>query len=33
MSSKADIQRNKPMHLEDTFIMYGVYNVETLEEL
>ena len=24
MSSKVDIQRNKLMHLEDTFVMYGV---------
>ena len=33
MSSKADIQRNKLMHLEDTLVMYGVYNTETLEKL
>ena len=33
MSSKADIQRNKLMHLEDTLVMYGVYNAETLEKL
>ena len=31
MSSKADIQRNKLMHLKDTLVMYGVYNTETLE--
>ena len=33
MSSKAGIQRNRLMHLEDTLVMYGVYNVSTLEEL
>ena len=33
MSIKTDIQRNKLMHLENTLIMYGVYNVETLERL
>ena len=32
MSSKADIQRNKLMHLEDTLVMYGVYSAETLEK-
>ena len=32
MSSKADIQRNKLMHLQDTLIMHGVYNAETLEK-
>ena len=31
MSIKADIQRNKLMHLENTLVMYGVYNAETLE--
>ena len=33
MSSKADIQRNKLMHLEDTLVMYGVYSTGTLEKL
>ena len=33
MSAKADIQRNKLMHLEDTLVMYGVYNAETSERL
>ena len=33
VSSKADIQRNKLMHLEDTLLMYGVSNVETLDKL
>ena len=32
MSYKADIQRNKLMHLEDTLVMYGVYSTETLEK-
>ena len=33
METKANIQCNKLMHLEDTMVMYGVYNVETLEKL
>ena len=33
MSCKEDIQRNKPMHLENTLVMYGVYSAETLEKL
>ena len=33
MSSKPDIQRNKLMHLEDTLVMYEVYNTGTLEKL
>ena len=32
MSSKVDIQRNKLMHLENTLVMYGFYNTETLEK-
>ena len=28
-----DIQRNKLMHLENTSVIYGVYNTETLERL
>ena len=32
MSSKADIQRNKLMHLEDTLVMYGVCSAEMLEK-
>ena len=28
-----DMQRNKLMHLENSLIMYGVYNAETLEKL
>ena len=33
MSISTDAQRNKLMHLENSLIMYGVYNVETLEKL
>ena len=33
MDSKANIQHNKLMQLENSMLMYGVYNVETLEKL
>ena len=33
METKMNIQCNKLMHLEDTMVMYGIYNAETLEEL
>ena len=33
MSNQADIQCNKLMKLENTMLMYGIYNVETLEKL
>ena len=33
MSVTTDIQRNKLMHLENTMVMYGIYNAETLENL
>ena len=33
MTTKVDIQRDKLIHLENTLVMYGVYNVETLEKL
>ena len=34
MSLTTDIQRNKlRMHLENTIVLYGVYNAETLENL
>ena len=33
MSIKTDIQRNKLKYLENTLVMYGVYNAETLERL
>ena len=32
MTSKVDIQRNKLIHLEDTLVIYGIYNIETLEK-
>ena len=32
MDSKANIQHNKLMQLENSMLMYGVYNVETLEK-
>ena len=31
MDTKADIQWNKLMHLENSMLMYSVYNAETLE--
>ena len=33
MSILTDMQRNKLMHLENTLVMYGIYNAETLEKL
>ena len=33
MERKTDIQHNKIHHLEDTMIMYGVYNSDTLAQL
>ena len=33
MDSKANIQHNKFMQLKNSMLMYGVYNVETLEQL
>ena len=33
MNSKADFQCNKLMKLDDTMLMYGIYNAETLEKL
>ena len=33
MSIKANIQHNKLMKLDDTMLMYGFYNAETLEKL
>ena len=33
MENKANIQHNNLMHLEDTMVMYGIYNAETLEKL
>ena len=33
MSVSTDMQRNKLMHLENTLVMYRIYNAETLENL
>ena len=33
MSVTMDMQRNKCMHLENTLVMYRIYNAETLEKL
>ena len=33
MENKVDIQHNKIFHLEDSMVMYGVHNSDTLEEL
>ena len=33
MSILTDVQRNKLIHLENTLVMYGIYNAETLEKL
>ena len=33
MNNKANIQHNKLIKLDDTMLMYGIYNAETLEKL
>ena len=33
MNKKTDVQHNRIHHLEDTMIMYGVYNSDTLKDL
>ena len=33
MENKVDIQCNKIFNLEDSMVMYGVYNSDTLEDL
>ena len=33
MESKVDIQHNVIFHLEDSMLMYGIYNSDTLEAL
>ena len=33
METKTNIDCNKLMHLEDSMVMYGIYNAETLEKL
>ena len=33
MNNQADIQHNKLIKLDNTILMYGIYNAETLEKL
>ena len=33
MDSKTTVQHNKLMHLEDSMVMYSIYNAETKEKL
>ena len=33
MENKANIQCNKIIHLENSMVMYGIYNAETLDKL
>ena len=33
MENRVDLQCNKIFHLEDSMVMYGVYNSDTLEDL
>ena len=33
MENKVNLQHNKLIYLEDSMVMYGVYNAETLEKL
>ena len=33
MENKVDIQCNEIFHLEDSMVMYGIYNFDTLEDL
>ena len=33
MNKRTSIEQNRVFHLEDSMIMYGVYNVDTLEKL
>ena len=33
MENKVDKQHNKIFHLEDSMVMYGIYNSDTLEAL
>ena len=33
MEKKVDLQGNKIVHLENSVVMYGIYNSETLEKL
>ena len=31
MENKVNLQQNKIFHLEDSMVMYGIYNSDTLE--
>ena len=33
MGNKVNLQSNKLIHLEDSMVMYGIYNAKTLEKL
>ena len=33
MNKRVNIEQNRVFHLEDSMIMYGIYNVDTLEKL
>ena len=33
MDSKTTLQCNKPMHVKDSMVMYGIYNAVTLKKL
>ena len=33
MNKRVNIEQNRVFHLEDSMIMYGVYNVDMLEKL
>ena len=33
MNKRVNIERNRVFHLEDSMIVYGVYNVDMLEKL
>ena len=33
METMANIQHNKLMHLEDSMVMYDIYNAETLKKI
>ena len=33
IDNKVDLQHNKILHLEDSVVMYGIYNSDTLEDL
>ena len=33
MENKINLQCNRIIHLEDSMVMYGIYNLETLEKL